>query len=382
VPRVYDRVRVVTATTGTGTLTLGAADSGFRTFADAAVPNGTVVHYAIEDGTAWEIGTGTYSTTGPTLTRTLISSSTGALLNLSGSARVMISANAGHFNDIDLSTVLLEEKASVQTAPVAGLLLYARNRAGRRILDIIGPSGIDVALQPALFANTVSMWLPGTGTTLAINFGVAWTARNVGTGAVQAHPTLASTNILTQMKRATFTTAAGATNSSGIQSTSELAWRGNATGLGGFFFYARVGIEAMDANGHFMVGLSALNAALAGNPSAQNNTVCFGCDAADTNLQLITRDAAAATKTDLGVGKVAAVNSVFDVYFFAIPNGSQITARVVNVGTGAVLANNVALTANLPVATTFLFAHAQIRSVTTTTAKTLALNRIYVETDT
>lgn len=92
--QLFDLVKVATATTGTGTVTLGAADAGYRSFADAAVPNGAVVSYGIEDGAAREVGTGTYNSSAGTLTRSLVASSTGALLNLSGNARVFITALA------------------------------------------------------------------------------------------------------------------------------------------------------------------------------------------------------------------------------------------------------------------------------------------------
>ena len=87
---LVNRAKVATSTTGTGTITLGAAESGYQSFTDAGVVNSDVVRYTIEDGAAWEIGSGTYSS--GTLTRVLDESSTGSLLNLSGDAVVYVTA--------------------------------------------------------------------------------------------------------------------------------------------------------------------------------------------------------------------------------------------------------------------------------------------------
>ena len=94
-----NRDKMTTATTGTGTITLGSAVDGFQTFASAGITNGDTVRYTIEDGDAWEIGTGTYTASGTTLSRSVTeSSNSGAAISLSGDATVMLTIAAQDFS--------------------------------------------------------------------------------------------------------------------------------------------------------------------------------------------------------------------------------------------------------------------------------------------
>ena len=96
---LYNLARVTTATTGTGTITLNGAVDGFLTFAEAGVSNGETVSYSIRDGSNTEIGRGVYTSSGTTLTRSVLkSTNANAAINLTGGAEVFISALAEDFN--------------------------------------------------------------------------------------------------------------------------------------------------------------------------------------------------------------------------------------------------------------------------------------------
>jgi hypothetical protein len=65
-----DRISETTTTTGTGTLTLDGALSGFQPF--SSIGNTNTTYYCITAGAAWEVGLGTYSSSGNTLARTTV----------------------------------------------------------------------------------------------------------------------------------------------------------------------------------------------------------------------------------------------------------------------------------------------------------------------
>lgn len=92
--KLFNLARMTSATVGTGTATLGAAVAGYLTFALSGVANNQWVTYGIKDGANSEVGYGKYTSAGTTLTRNLLFSTTGALLNLSGAAEIYVTLGA------------------------------------------------------------------------------------------------------------------------------------------------------------------------------------------------------------------------------------------------------------------------------------------------
>ena len=86
---IGDRIKETTTTTGTGTVTLLGASTGYQSF--AAVGNANTTYYTIAGQTSseWEVGIGTYTSSGTTLSRTtvLASSNSGSLVNFSAGTK-------------------------------------------------------------------------------------------------------------------------------------------------------------------------------------------------------------------------------------------------------------------------------------------------------
>lgn len=84
-----DRVKETTTTTGTGTVTLAGAATGYQSF--AAIGNGNTTYYTIagQTGSEWEVGIGTYTSAGTTLSRdtVLASSNAGSLVSFSAGTK-------------------------------------------------------------------------------------------------------------------------------------------------------------------------------------------------------------------------------------------------------------------------------------------------------
>lgn len=86
---ISNRVKETTTTSGTGTVTLLGASTGFQSFAVIGNANTTYYTIASQTGNEWEVGVGTYTVSGTTLARTTIFS------NSSGTQPSALSFSAG-----------------------------------------------------------------------------------------------------------------------------------------------------------------------------------------------------------------------------------------------------------------------------------------------
>ena len=184
--KLVNRAKMTTATTGTGTITLGSAVDGYQTFANAGVADADVVRYVIEDGDAWEIGSGTYTASGTTLTRTPSeSSNAGSAINLSGDAVVYVTAAAedvlqpdNNLSDVadpdvakaNLGLSLYSESTLANTIAIGNNAFADPMRLGATAMGWGANAGNNFSLALGLFANASG------GSSIAIGNGSSTTA--------------------------------------------------------------------------------------------------------------------------------------------------------------------------------------------------------------
>lgn len=168
--KLYNLARMSTPTTGTGTLTLGSAASGFLSFASAGVQDGETITYAIEDGTNREIGRGVYTAAGATLTRSVLrSTNANAAISLSGSAQVFITAAAEDFMEAGGTTGQLQFNSSGYLAGMAGSSWDNTNRVltlnGLTLIPTSNNLQLGAAAAAAPVAQTLQVQSVAAGTT-------------------------------------------------------------------------------------------------------------------------------------------------------------------------------------------------------------------------
>lgn len=162
-----DRVKETCAAPGTGTVTLLGASTGYSSF--SVIGNGNTTYYCIADqgGNNWEVGIGTYTSSGTTLSRdTVISNSAGttAFINFStGTQDVFVTYPSGRSTYVDGSSIVPGTAASLgvasggtgQTTYTDGQLLIG-NSTGNTLTKATLTAGTGVTITNGSGSITIS----------------------------------------------------------------------------------------------------------------------------------------------------------------------------------------------------------------------------------
>lgn len=285
-------------------------------------------------------------------------------------------------NFIEANTGIELTAISTPSTPATDKVrVFNRKIATRNLPSIIGPSGLDTALQPNVFKNGVSMWWPtgdGTGVTL-----LGTTALTVLGTATTA--STATTNALTRQKRVEWLVTTASTTAVASFRNTLTQWTIGGT-TGGFFYVCRwapsTGLTNSSHRAFCGMGLNAAPTDV--NPSTRLNNVGMGWDSADTQVQMMHNDGSGtATKIALGAGfpKPSTDRSVaYELAMFSPPGASgTIHYEVTELISGAVATGTI--TTDIPSTTTLLapIAYTSVGGVSSVTG--LALCKLYIESD-
>jgi len=154
---IKDRVKETTTTTGTGTFTLGGAVSGFDAF--STIGDGNTTYYACSDGTDFEVGIGTYTLSGTTLSRDTVleSSSTKITADVNGAVSA---STAVTVDNVQGGTLTVGQR--VRGSGISGVVTIATvNSQTSIVLDTAVTMADDTALT---IGDEKINWTAGTRT--------------------------------------------------------------------------------------------------------------------------------------------------------------------------------------------------------------------------
>lgn len=160
---VKDRVKETTTTTGTGTLTLAGAVTGFQAF--SVIGDGNTTYYTITDGTNWEVGVGTYTSSGTTLSRDTILESSN-----SGSAVDWVAGTKDVFVTYPAERAVYTDAAGSAITP-----------ATASVLDVVsgGTGASSLTSNNVILGNgtsAVQFVAPGSSGNVLTSNGSTWTS--------------------------------------------------------------------------------------------------------------------------------------------------------------------------------------------------------------
>lgn len=337
-----DRVKETTTTTGTGTVTLAGAATGFQSF--AVIGNGNTTYYTIAgQGTAqWEVGIGTYTSAGTTLSRTtvLASSNAGSLVVFSaGTKDVFVTYPAGRSIYAD-GTTLTATNSSVlpgtsggtgQSSYAVGDLLYASTTTAlSKLADVAtGNALISGGVGVAPSYGKIGLTTHVSGTLPVANGGTGVTA-STGTGSVVLSTSPSLTTPTIGSAGATFSGATSGTTvfkAAAVAGTTTITMPGTTgtVALTSDIPTVNNATLTMNVSG---TGLSGSQTFTANQSSAATFTVTSNATSANTASAIVARDASG----NFSAGTITATLS---------GNASTVTNGLYTTGGQTIAARNV-----------------------------------------
>jgi len=361
--------------------------SSFTTLSATTLISGSTNLYSIFSTTdtndITRVQPGSNITTGGTAnspTINLVSSPSVAGLSISG---LTSSSSGAIFLSLSADTLTLDEVGTPVT-PSSAATIFVRNKADRRMVGQVGPSGIDYTFQPSLYGNKVAFWNPpGNSTTVPGVLGMAAltaqgtaTARNVTT-----------TNLLTRTKRLSVVSQNPAGSLAGYRLGVAQYTVGTGSGAGGFMFVIKFGVADAKTATRMFIGMRNSTATPTNvEPSTITNCIGVGNGAANTNLFIYYGGSAAQTPINLGANFPCNTNSqdLYELTLFSSPNSNNsVGYRVERLNTGDVASGTLTGVAGtaLPLSTTLLTMNTFRTNNASTGVVALDYVSIYIETD-
>lgn len=282
---------------------------------------------------------------------------------------------------------------TVPTVPPAGFVkLFGKQVGTQRVLPCaLAEDGSSYPLQPSFVQKKIFLWSPGGNATTVpgIFGGPAMTV--AGTATVRS---VATTNMLTRMKRLAYVSAAGAGSMCSVRGQAQYtSGNGGAIPLGGFFASFRFAFTdaTVVTTSRAFVGM---NSAAPTNVEMDTRTNHFGIAKSSTNntqLYLVYGGSAAQTATPLGVdfppmAAAGATNGVpYDLQIWCPPTQNGVFCwRLDRLDTGLSTGGTVTPATpgvQTPLSTTLLAPSLWRCNNTTAAACGLDVSQVYIETD-